>query len=191
MPSDPPRLVPDYPFPPYSYVPGYFPHPNSHPAGHSYRAAQEEFEPLDPDTWSQNHWYLVGIDLFNHGYYWEAHEVWEGLWKAIGRTGTTATFLKGLIKLAAAGVKRCERRARSTSHPRRAREHFMEVQARLPGGRTTFAGLSLDELISFARIAEGLTLVPLDLPAEAVELVYPFALRPQTSSEPTTAFFPD
>ncbi|TGQ49534.1 DUF309 domain-containing protein, partial [Mesorhizobium sp. M1C.F.Ca.ET.210.01.1.1] len=23
-----------------------------------------------------------GIDLFNHGYYWEAHEAWEPLWHA-------------------------------------------------------------------------------------------------------------
>ncbi|MET2831203.1 DUF309 domain-containing protein [Mesorhizobium shangrilense] len=23
-----------------------------------------------------------GSDLFNHGYYWEAHEAWEPLWHA-------------------------------------------------------------------------------------------------------------
>lgn len=45
------------------------------------------------------------VDLFNHGYYWEAHEVWESEWNRAGRQGLWATCLKGLIKLAAAGVK--------------------------------------------------------------------------------------
>jgi hypothetical protein len=49
--------------------------------------------------------YLRGIDLFNFGYWWESHEAWEGLWRACGRRGPAADFLKGLIKLAAAGVK--------------------------------------------------------------------------------------
>jgi hypothetical protein len=49
--------------------------------------------------------YCFAVDLFNAGYYWEAHEQWEVLWNAAGRTGTTADFFKALIKLAAAGVK--------------------------------------------------------------------------------------
>jgi uncharacterized protein len=49
--------------------------------------------------------FLRGVELFNAGYYWEAHEVWEGLWHAEGRRGPTADVLKALIKLAAAGVK--------------------------------------------------------------------------------------
>jgi hypothetical protein len=48
---------------------------------------------------------LYGIDLFNHGFYWEAHEAWEGLWVACGRTGPTAIFLQALINLAATGFK--------------------------------------------------------------------------------------
>jgi len=45
------------------------------------------------------------VELFNAGYYWEAHEAWEGLWHAYGRHGAAADVLKALIKLAAAGVK--------------------------------------------------------------------------------------
>jgi Domain of unknown function (DUF309) len=48
--------------------------------------------------------YLHGIDLFNHGFYWGAHEAWEGLWVACGRRGPTATYLQAL-NLAAAGFK--------------------------------------------------------------------------------------
>ena len=64
---------------------------------------------------------LFLIELFNAGYYWEAHEAWEGLWHAHGRRGATADLIKGLIKLAAAGVKVRERRPRGViTHSRRA-----------------------------------------------------------------------
>src|SRR5947209_1764288 len=98
-PSGVPRLVPDEPLPPYTYVPGRCPHPTSDPAGHSFNVPRERPAAPDPDNWAACRPYQVGIDLFNHGYYWEAHEVWEGLWHACGRKGMTADFLKGLIRL--------------------------------------------------------------------------------------------
>ena len=82
-----PRLVPDISFPPYSFVPGLFPHPISDPEGHSHGIREQAAAPVGPDDWHTNRDYLFGIDLFNHGYYWEAHEVWEGLWHAAGRAG--------------------------------------------------------------------------------------------------------
>ena len=64
-------------------------------------------------------------DLFNNGYYWEAHEAWEGLWHAYRRSGAKADFVKGLIKLSAAGVKAREGNASGVSrHARRAVELF-------------------------------------------------------------------
>src|SRR5512147_3198710 len=95
QPPDPPRLAPEFALPPYSYVTGQFPHPTRDPAGHSFGHTPPEPAPLDPNNWQASRDYLFGCDLFNHGYYWEAHEVWEGLWKACGRSGTTADFLKG------------------------------------------------------------------------------------------------
>src|SRR5262245_4956580 len=100
-----PRLVPDEPLPPYSYVPGLFPHPISDPSGHSHGLRHAFPGPLDPRSWRDSRDYLVAIDLFNHGFYWEAHEAWEGLWHAAGRSGMLADFLKGLIQMTAAGVK--------------------------------------------------------------------------------------
>jgi uncharacterized protein len=41
-----------------------------------------------------------GIDLFNHGEYWEAHEVWESDW-IHDRKGPDSDFYKGLIQIAA------------------------------------------------------------------------------------------
>jgi len=103
--SPPPRLVPERPFPPYAYIPGRTPHPTRDPDGHSYGAGPESPAPPAPQDWRACRDYLYGIDLFNHGFYWEAHEAWEGLWIACGRQGTTATFLQALINLAAAGFK--------------------------------------------------------------------------------------
>lgn len=44
--------------------------------------------------------YLQGIELFNGGEYFEAHETWEGIW--LGSTGDEKRFLQGLIQSAVA-----------------------------------------------------------------------------------------
>jgi hypothetical protein len=80
------------------------------PAGHSYGRVWPPTRPIDPDRWRESAEYAEGIALFNAGYYWEAHEVWERLWNAEGRRGAVAELLKALIKLAAAGVKAREGR---------------------------------------------------------------------------------
>jgi len=41
-----------------------------------------------------------GIDLFNDGRYWEAHEAWELDWMP-DRKGPDSGFYKGLIQIAA------------------------------------------------------------------------------------------
>ncbi len=41
-----------------------------------------------------------GIDLFNSGEYWEAHEAWEQEWMP-DRKGPHGSFYKGLIQVAA------------------------------------------------------------------------------------------
>ena len=43
---------------------------------------------------------LRGIELFNTGLYWEAHEVWEQDWTP-DRRGPDSGFYKGLIQIAA------------------------------------------------------------------------------------------
>ena len=85
-----------------------------------------------------------GLDLFNFGYYWEAHETWEQIWHAAGRSGPLADFIKGLIKLAAAGVKARERRPEGVRrHALRAAELFSYVAETLPPGQSSYMGLSL------------------------------------------------
>jgi hypothetical protein len=140
-----PRFVPDEPLPPYTHVPGVTPHPISDPRGHSYGIRAERPAAPDPERWQSCRAYLRGVDLFNHGFYWEAHEVWEGLWHACGRTGATADFLKGLIKLAAARVKHLEGNpAGVRSHACRAAELWRRAE------QGVFFGLRLGELIALA-----------------------------------------
>lgn len=144
-----PRLAPECDLPPYSFVPeGAWPHPMSDPRGHRFGQATQVPAIVTPANWRDNREYLFGIDLFNHGYYWEAHEVWESLWHAAGRVGPVADFLKGLIKLAAAGVKvRQGISAGVRSHASRAAKLF--EQTREPGRH--YLGLDVDELVAAAR----------------------------------------
>jgi hypothetical protein len=146
-----PRLVPDRPLPPYAYVSGRFPHPVSDPAGHSYGKPAEPPPAPDPERWQECWTYLYGLDLFNHGYFWEAHEAWEGLWHACGRKGPLADFFKGLIQLAAAGVKqRAGIPAGVEGHATRAAQLWRGVAASAEGGAGELFGLRLDELIGLA-----------------------------------------
>lgn len=92
----PPRLLPGRPLPPYAYLPGRHPHPVRDPGGHSHGVPEVHDDP-DALAW--------GIDLFDQGYPWEAHEAWEPLWFAAERGSPLRALYKGLILLAAAGVK--------------------------------------------------------------------------------------
>ncbi len=166
------RLVPEQALPAYAFVPGGpFPRPRPEPA---------EEATLDPRDWRAARTYLYGIDLFNHGYYWEAHEAWEGLWHAAGRRGTTADFLKGLIKLAAAGVKVREGKSQGVrNHARRAAELFERVTSTYESSEGRFMGLDLSEL---ARQAQALAEQPPTVPAThaaPVEVVLNFGLAPR------------
>ncbi len=60
---------------------------------------------FDPDNWHSCQEYLYGIDLFNHGYWWEAHEALEAVWVAAGRRTNTGLFVQGLIQVAVAHLK--------------------------------------------------------------------------------------
>ncbi|MGV3608566.1 MAG: DUF309 domain-containing protein [Planctomycetaceae bacterium] len=131
--ASPPRYAPQLQLPPYTYVPGLAPHPISSPQGHSYQHHPSESPPLNRQNWQTHDAYLSGIDLWNFGYYWEAHEIWESAWKSTRtapsdntpKSSSLHAFLQALIKLAAAGVKRREGNATGTErHLLRAIELF-------------------------------------------------------------------
>ena len=105
--SEIPRYAPARAFPPYAFLPGVNPHPRQNPEGHSYGLTEElAAEAPDPALWQECEAYLFGIDLYNHGYLWEAHEAWEGIWHPAKQSDPElAAFLQGLILCTASSLK--------------------------------------------------------------------------------------
>jgi uncharacterized protein len=124
-------MDPGAPLPPYSFVPGgRWPHPISSPQGHSFgRVLEPRGTPMSAEG-NISPRLVRGAELFNTGYYWEAHDVWEILWHAYGRKGPAADAVKALIKLAAAGVKVREGQEHGVrTHARRAADLFASTRA--------------------------------------------------------------
>lgn len=92
-------------FPRYRYVPGIHPHPMRDEEGHSFGIEENEIESWSVDEWKENQEYLYGVDLYNNHYYWESHEAWEGMWRAVKPRSKPHKFLQGLIKLSASILK--------------------------------------------------------------------------------------
>ncbi len=106
-------------FPAYAYRPGMAnPHPVRDAAGHAYRGpgvAAPAFPPrLDPLRWRESRAYLFGVDLYNAGYWWEAHEEWEGLWRGEEVGSALGGYLRGMIQVAAI-MLRAERLGRGAT----------------------------------------------------------------------------
>lgn len=127
-------------FPPYRFVPGQAPHPTRDPRGHSYGAAEVR-EDFDPDRWRECAAYLHGVDLFNAGFWWEAHEALEGLWARLPEPSAPRSFLQGLIQLSAALLKR------HMGHGDAARRLVAKARETLSSVRGDYAGVAVDALV--------------------------------------------
>lgn len=174
------RYAPDLPFPPYSYVTGRFPHPIGDPRGHSFGHRPAAAVRPTSAQWRDSKAYCFAVDLFNHGYYWESHEVWESLWHASGRRGTQADFLKALIKLAAAGVKAREGRPEGwRRHLQRAYELLAQTRQQAGSASPRYFGLELAELMAAVVRARDAGAPPDAAAEDAVRAVFPFQLSPQ------------
>jgi len=128
-----PRHVPDLLFPPYRFVPGLHPHPVRDPGGHARERGPERLAPRVPATrWREDRAYLFGIDLYHAGYLWEAHEAWEGAWRA-SPDPVQREFLQGLIQVAAGLLQAHVGRTRGARKlARSAHERLARVAARHP-----------------------------------------------------------
>lgn len=74
------------------------------------RATLDAIKALTPrrvtsDTWRQAPAYAYGLHLHAHGYFWEAHEVWEPVWLATAPNSRERRLLAALIQLANACLK--------------------------------------------------------------------------------------
>lgn len=88
------------PLPAQRYLPGRTPRPLALEA-----APRRAAHAFDPAAWWTCKDFLEGIDLWNHRFFWEAHEAWEEPWRAAGRDTALGRFLQGLILLAAGALK--------------------------------------------------------------------------------------
>lgn len=104
--SNIPRYT-DIPLPPHRFLPG--------------DATPAEIPPLPgpptlvpPQQWRDCTAYLYGCDLYNHGFWWESHEIWEDLWHQAAdhpQPRLQHAFLQGLIQVAACAIKLEQRKA--------------------------------------------------------------------------------
>ncbi len=82
--------------------PGSGSQPDRAPLEAAKQAAPPRFDPAD---WEQNLPYRYGWRLFEAGFYWEAHEVWECVWLAAPPNSRERLLLRSLIQFANAKLK--------------------------------------------------------------------------------------
>jgi len=79
------------------HIPGRTPRP---PDGAIFEIAHRAPAQTDPAGWTANEAYLLGFHLYRHGYFWEAHEVWEPVWMGAMPNSRERALMQGLIQLA-------------------------------------------------------------------------------------------
>lgn len=172
------RLMPSHEVPRYTHVPGAgTPHPYRDPRGHSFDRKPLVTKALCEERWSENRSYLLGLDFFNMGFYWEAHDEWERLSKVTTLDTQESKFLKGLVKMAAAGMKVREESIHGVRrHAASAGEVFADVAAESDVDR--YCGLDFT-MLQFAADRAAQLAYPRGLQPGRPLRVFPFLLIPE------------
>lgn len=89
----------------YRHLPFQNPHPFLDEDGHSFGEELLPVEGFGADNWMASDEYLYAIDLFNNGFWWEAHERLKQVSIGAGRESITGTFIQGLIQASAGLLK--------------------------------------------------------------------------------------
>jgi hypothetical protein len=147
----PPRLEPARELPPYRYIPGQGRHPVAHPKGHSFGKA-ESIDALTLENWVRHPQYRFGFDLFNHAYWWEAHETWEGVWHATADE-SLRLLLQILIQTAALHLQAHRGRPRGVRAFAERIAGKLDMLRALRPAETNLAGVDIDDLTERVRLA--------------------------------------
>jgi len=135
--------------PSYRHVPGLTPHPVRHPSGHAFGIAEPVISPSCqglPDSWPNCQDYLLGVDLFNHNYLWEAHEAWELVWIGAGKTSGPGLLAQGLIQVSAALLRlHLGTPTGSASLLDKARVRFDRLQASQEPDERRYMGVEIED----------------------------------------------
>lgn len=153
--NDPSRLAPQVPLPPYAYRPGLHPHPKRHSDGHMHGEVELRPQLPLPSAWPHELGHLHAVDLFNHGYWWEAHEAWESYWHAAAVGTPEHHTLQALIQFAALLLKL---EAASTEAAEALRRNaLMNLEAALSHPRTRGSPVLGFDLVHLATLASSAT----------------------------------
>ena len=91
------------PLPTHKYIPG---QTARHPEDRFDAMRSLALLPTKTATASQNPPWLYGIRLFEAGFYWEAHEVWEPVWLNARPNSTERFICQAVIQISNAALKR-------------------------------------------------------------------------------------
>jgi len=106
-----PRLEPEFALPERPYRPGEGPHPSRR---ESAPTPQPSTAFPTAEAWARDPAHRYAIDLFHHGAWWEAHEIWEHYWKRAPEGSPERDVLQGLILVSAIWLKRAPDPTRAT-----------------------------------------------------------------------------
>lgn len=90
----------DFQLPTVAYVPGKTLRPTEEPL----EKEGVQPQPLSNKEPFENEFFLYGIDLFNHHFFWEAHEAWETIWH-LEDDPILRNLIQGLIQVSGGYVK--------------------------------------------------------------------------------------
>ena len=88
--------------PEHAYVPGQTPR---HTEGRFAPICATARQHMSPVQLAQSEAFCTGLYYFRSGYFWEAHELFEPVWMALGEGSDDRRFLQALIQLANAQLK--------------------------------------------------------------------------------------
>ena len=94
-----PRYAPHRPLPARAFVPG-----REGSVRPIEGLSKLEARTFAPEKWRENEAWLFGVDLWNNGFLWEAHEAWESIWR-VPFDAEQSEFLRGMIQCAASALK--------------------------------------------------------------------------------------
>jgi hypothetical protein len=103
----------------HAYVPGQGMEPDRAPLEQAKALVPERFAAGVP---AQHPALQFGVELYEAGYFWEAHEVLEAVWKAAPMNGRDRIALRALIQFANAALKK--RMGQHTAHGRLLEDAF-------------------------------------------------------------------
>lgn len=101
-------------------------------------------EPFDPEGWRENLAWRLGLDLFHAGFFWEAHEAWEPLWRRCPPHTAERALLRGLLQWAASGVQLAAGRMEAAR--RTAEKTLVTIAALQASGTVVCLGVDVSRL---------------------------------------------